>query len=191
VTICSGPFKIDENNPLNRDFHINPNLEELLNRYRISLDVGNTERVKLQLRCMKLNPSNLIQKDYENSFPKLCEFSFNTIMKKTFKTEPPPNHEKKRKDEMINLTESIKRNKNHISVIKKAEQSDPTAYICGIFVVKAYNSDEVISFIESQNDETFTSSFQFVKEKLLPSEVDELNEDDDLIFERKVDFTLA
>lgn len=132
----------------------------------------------------------MIAQDYENQFPKFSEFNFNGLIKRKYRMEPPPNHEKKRKDEIVNLSGFIKKNKNRIELSKQVEQSDQVSYICALFVVKTFDGDEVISFENEHTKNSLKSSFDFIKQRLSPEGNNNDPEDDnDLIFERKVNFT--
>ena len=191
VTICAGPFKVDHNTSLNRDFHISAGLEELLYKNQKKPLTEVHGRVQLQLRCMKLNSSSEIQKDFENSFPNFCHFNFNGSINKKYEMERQPILQKKRKDEVVNLTGFVRKNKNHIDLVQQPGSVEDTSYICGLFVVKHFAGDDILSYIKNSNSDTFKSSFEFIQQKLVTTpEDDEQNDEDDLIFEKKVNFTM-
>lgn len=117
---------------------MNNNLDDVLQRgYR------SDPKVILQFRSMKLNKSNNLEKD-EHAFPKFCKLGFN-LKSIEYKTEPPPNHEKKRKDQMVDFTMDYKRGKNKLE-ITPGTCPETTSYICGLFVVKQFTAADVISF---------------------------------------------
>ncbi|CAI2359764.1 unnamed protein product [Moneuplotes crassus] len=189
VTVCAGPFKVSPADPLRREFHIHNNLDEVLYNDQKKPETESIGRIYFQLRCMKLEQSSMLPKSYDNAFPKRCEVSFNNKLTNKYYTEPPPNDQKKRKDEMINLTSEVRKNKNKIELTMEDHINDQTSYICALFVVKTFSGDDIVSYINSSSKNTIKNSYDFYASKL--SSNTEEDQDDDIIADKRVDFNFT
>ena len=148
-------------------------------------------KIQVQLRWMKLNRWSNLEKDYENAFPKFSDLWFNGSFKRTYKVDPPPNHEKKRRDEMVNLSEHLRKGRNKIEVMQHPHDSDQFSYIWALFVVKTFDISDIISFTSNTSKSSIKTCFEFIKRKVKPNDSEihkEETDDNDLIFENKVDF---
>ena len=95
----------------------------------------------------------------------------------------------KRKDKIIDLTALYKRGKNKLEILPDTNP-EPTSYIWGVFIVKQFEWDDIISFINSMWIFSIKQSIDLIKHKLTSNNGIDIS-DEDIIVERKVDFTLV
>ena len=160
------------------------------NNIQNSLPILSKGKIQVQLRWMKLNRWVNLEKDYENAFPKISELLFNGSDRKRYDIEPPPNDKKKRRDEMVNLSERLRLGRNKIELIQYPHHSDQVSYIWALFVVKSFTISDIISFASNTSKNSIKTWFEFIKRKVRPNEEEQHKDENDIIFENKVDFTL-
>ncbi len=68
---------------------------------------GNNKSLKIQVRCLRLDGIG-----FEHMWPKFGSIKINSGNATEWKIPPPPNDTKKRKDEMTDITTTVKRGKN-------------------------------------------------------------------------------
>lgn len=87
-----------------KEFVFKENFYQDINR---ASNFGQTKTLKVQVRCLRLDGVG-----FEHMFPKFGRSSFNNGNDKEYRIPDPPNDQKKRHDEMIDLTTQIMRGRN-------------------------------------------------------------------------------
>ena len=75
---------------------------------------GSSRTLRVQVRCLRLDGIG-----FEHCFPKYGATMLNSSDQKTYTTPDPPNDQKKRKDEMIDITSLVRRGKNRFDIYQE------------------------------------------------------------------------
>jgi hypothetical protein len=131
-----------------KEFLVKENIFQELNQ-RLLKD----SLLKIQVRCIRLDGLG-----FEHCWPKFGSLQVNGgLSSQEFRIPDPPNDQKKRKDEILDITALIKRGKNRIEIVQ--EQRNHEGYfnhpgqICAIFLVKIVQPHDIINFIKTNRVE--------------------------------------
>jgi len=112
------------------------------------------------VRCIRLDGIG-----YEHCFPKFgfCQIN-ETRNQQEFKIPDPPNHEKKRKDEIYDITSISTQGRNLVNIFQtqkdhKGFYGHP-GHIIAIFLVKIIQPHDIVNFIKSHRTEDLATSLQ-------------------------------
>lgn len=104
---------------------------------------GNSKSLKVQVRCLRLDGTG-----FEHMWPKFGQLKINSGQAHEWKMPAPPNDQKKRHDDMLDITTIVRRGKNTLDSYQ--EQKDHQGFfnhpghIVGIFLVKTIQPDELL-----------------------------------------------
>ncbi|CDW81262.1 miz zinc finger family protein [Stylonychia lemnae] len=108
--------------------------------------------VRIQVRCIRLDTLG-----FEHCWPKFGGMSINNNPHPEFRMPDPPNDQKKRKDDMYDITSLVRRPKNRLEIFQEQKNHDGyfqhPGHICAVFVVKVIQPHDIINFIKTQRIE--------------------------------------
>ena len=104
---------------------------------------GSSRTLRVQVRCLRLDGVG-----FEHCFPKYGATMLNNSDQKTYTTPDPPNDQKKRKDEMIDITSLVRRGKNRFDIYQEQRNHkgffNQMGQVCGIFLVRVINPEDLL-----------------------------------------------
>lgn len=109
--------------------------------------------LRIQVRSIRLDGLG-----FEHCWPKFGNLQVNGgASSQEFRIPDPPNDQKKRKDDILDITQLIKRGKNRLEILQ--EQKNHEGYfnhpgqICAVFLVKLVQPTDVINFVKTHRVE--------------------------------------
>jgi hypothetical protein len=105
--------------------------------------------LKVQVRCIRLDGLG-----FEHCWPKFGSLSVNQgAQSLEFRIPDPPNDQKKRKDDILDITAIVRRGKNRLEVLQEQRNHEGyfnhPGHICAVFLVKVVPPHDIVNFVRT------------------------------------------
>lgn len=165
------PFKIAkfrQEQAQQKNMHLKKSTKEFIIKesffQQINTRRPNKSSMRIQVRCIRLDGIG-----FEHCFPKFGFMQVNdTRNQQEFKIPDPPNHEKKRKDEIFDITTMSTQGRNLINIFQtqkdhKGFYTHP-GHVVAIFLVKIIQPHDIENYIKQYRTEDQALSLKRYKE---------------------------
>lgn len=105
-------------------------------------------------------------KGYEHGFPKTGYLRVNNGFQKSFETPPPPNDQKRRKDDMFDIQKWVRLQENYLEIGHKYTPKDNERYFWGVFLCKNFTKKQIVGYYKRKSKESAITCVNKLKSKL-------------------------
>ena len=143
--------------------------------------------------------SSVNLKGYEHGYPKKGMLHLNNVLHRKFDMPAPPNDEKRRKDEIIEISSYLKMKKNIIDISKVSNHKDSERYFCAIFLCKKFSKKQIIGYVRKKCKEDTSEAMNTLRRRMGKDEIVEGRplkrrkhaEDDEIVMDRTLNFKFS